>query len=167
MQSRNNDSGISQLTRYPSASQFSRNCLCPAAAHRVNNSSFSPLLSPTGCHHHLPTNRFPPQVYHARRTDLSPFVSVRAKHPKSQPRSNHHQISSTHYSARMSCTDLQHLQVLQALLHKLLHLPRILDVLMFPKGVPRPALGVLSEVVGSELVPLAEELSILCTSSLS
>lgn len=56
---------------------------------------------------------------------------------------------------------LEHLQILQSLLHQLLHPPRVLHALILPERVPRPALGILAKVVGRELVALAEELSVL------
>lgn len=56
---------------------------------------------------------------------------------------------------------LEHLEVLQPLLHKLLHLSRILHVLVLPESVSCTALGVLSEVVRRELVSLAQKLTVL------
>lgn len=58
-------------------------------------------------------------------------------------------------------THLEHLQILQSLLHQLLYPPWVLDILVLAERVPRAALGVLAEVVGGELVPLAEELPVL------
>lgn len=62
---------------------------------------------------------------------------------------------------RNSTTDLQHLQVLQPLLHQLLYPPRVVDTLVLPERIPRAALGIFPKVVGVELVSLAEELSVL------
>lgn len=49
---------------------------------------------------------------------------------------------------------LQDLKLLQPLLYQLLDLPRVLDAAVLPEGISRPALRILSEVVGGELVAL-------------
>ena len=58
-------------------------------------------------------------------------------------------------------THLHRLQVLQPLLHELLHPPGVLDALVLAKRISRPAPRILAEVVGRELAALAEELSVL------
>lgn len=56
---------------------------------------------------------------------------------------------------------LHHLQLLQALLHQLLYLPRLLDRLVLPKCISCPPLRVFPEIVRVELSALTEELAIL------
>lgn len=53
-------------------------------------------------------------------------------------------------------TYLEHLQILQPLLHQLLYPPRVLNAPVLPERIPRAALGVFPKVVGGELVSLAE-----------
>jgi hypothetical protein len=58
-------------------------------------------------------------------------------------------------------THLQHLQLFQPLLHKLLHPPLLCFALCFPERIARPPFGVLAEVVGGKLTALSQEGSIL------
>jgi hypothetical protein len=58
-------------------------------------------------------------------------------------------------------THLQHLQLLQPFLHKLLHPPLLCLTLCFPERIARPPFGVLAEVVGGKLSALSQEGSIL------
>jgi hypothetical protein len=51
---------------------------------------------------------------------------------------------------------------MEPFLDESLYLPRILDILVPPEFVSRPALRVLAEVVGLELLALAKQLSVLC-----
>jgi len=54
-------------------------------------------------------------------------------------------------------THLQHLQLLQPLLNKLLHPSLLCFALCFPERIARPSFGVLAEVVGSKLTALSQE----------
>lgn len=56
-----------------------------------------------------------------------------------------------------SSTHLHALQLLQTLLHQLLHFAPIALAYVFPESVPCPPLGVLAEVIGGELIALAQE----------
>lgn len=56
---------------------------------------------------------------------------------------------------------LHHIQVLPPLLDQLLDLSGVLDILILPERIPRPAFGVLSEVVVGKLAPLTEKLPVL------
>ena len=68
--------------------------------------------------------------------------------------------SSSSPIAIRSATHLQHLQLLQPLLHKLLYPSRIRLLAVLPKRIPRPPLRVLSEIVRPELSRCAQEASI-------
>lgn len=65
---------------------------------------------------------------------------------------------------RRKRANLHHLQVLQPLLHQLLHAPRVLLVLVLAEGVARAPLGVLAEVVQRKLPRLPQEGPILLVS---
>jgi hypothetical protein len=56
---------------------------------------------------------------------------------------------------------LQHLQLLQSLLHELLYPPLLALRLVFPERVARSPPGVLAEIVCGELAALPEEGAIL------
>lgn len=62
-------------------------------------------------------------------------------------------------------THLHHLQLLEPLLQQVLHLPGVLDILIFPEGVPRPPLRVLPEVVGLEALARPQKLPVLCSTA--
>ena len=50
---------------------------------------------------------------------------------------------------------LQHLQLLQTLLHQLLHLPRVRHILVLVEGIDGPTVGILAEVVCLEVAALS------------
>lgn len=58
-------------------------------------------------------------------------------------------------------THLQQVQLVQTLLHQLLHPPFLLHILVLPERIPRPSLGVLAKVVVGKLGGLPEELLVL------
>jgi hypothetical protein len=60
---------------------------------------------------------------------------------------------------------LHHLQFLKPFLYQILYLSRVLGRLVFPKGISRPALCILSEIVRLELLSLSQELAVLRTNN--
>lgn len=84
---------------------------------------------------------------------------------KNQRQHRHPTQSHTHMPipllGNIEMAHLQHLQLLQPLLHQLLDPARVVDAPVVAERIPRAALGVFPEVVGVELVALAEELSVL------
>lgn len=59
------------------------------------------------------------------------------------------------------------MQLRESLLYQLLDVAGIVDILVFAESISGAALSVLAEVVGGELVALAEELAVLCVKSLA